>query len=85
MNYGHSSMGKSAASITQLYPAPLRTRPCQVTNPITEVILEAAYHCAHHYEEVLAKLAVYGMWISRETFQLYKRAYHVSLKDCGIL
>lgn len=81
MIYGHSSVGRSASSITQLYPAPLRTRPYQVTNPITAVILEAAYHCAHHYEEVLEKLAVYGMWISRETFRLYKRAYHNSIPD----
>lgn len=61
------------------YPAPLKTRPYAVTNPITEVILEAAYHCAHHYEEVLVRLAVYSMWISRETFKAYKQAYHESL------
>lgn len=73
-----------------LYPTisqhtPLRTRPCQVTHPLTEQVLEAAYHCAQHYEEVLERLAVYGMWISRESFQLYKRAYHASLKEWGIL
>lgn len=81
MIYGHSSMGKSAASISQLYPAPLRTRPCQVTSPITAVILEAAYHCAHTYEEVLEKLAVYGMWISNLVFHDYLMAYHLEIDD----
>lgn len=81
MIYGHSSMGRSTSSITQLYPAPLRTRPYQVTNPITAVILEAAYHCARPYKETLEKLAVYGMWVSNETFQRYKRAYHNSIPD----
>lgn len=73
-----------------LYPTishhtPLRERPCQVTHPIAEQILEAAYHCAHHYEEVLKRLAVHGMWLSREVVHAYKMAYHNSLKECGVL
>jgi hypothetical protein len=69
-----------------MYPSitnhvPLRERPNQVTHPITERILEAAYHCAKHYEEVALNLAEYGMWISREVYHAYKLAYHNSISD----
>ena len=85
MIYGDSSVGKSAASITQLYPDPLRTRPWQVTSPITARVIETAYHLGHIYEEVVIKLAVYGMWISREVYFQYKIAYHNDLKGSCVL
>lgn len=85
MNNGQPSAIKLAPSIPQLYPDPLRTRPWQVTSPITALVLETAYHLGHIYEEVVAKLAGYGMWVSREVYHNYKLAYHNDLKAYGVL